>query len=57
MMKHYHSGMDGRDETHAKHETAEAVAVRLALLEAADPSQRRPVPKHNPNNNVDWIEV
>jgi hypothetical protein len=34
----------GPAETHAKRETEQEVAARLAVLEALDPSQARPKP-------------
>jgi hypothetical protein len=43
-------------DAYAHNETEAAVAARLAILEARDPSQRRPTPKANANNNVDWID-
>ncbi len=39
---------------YAQKETDAAIAARLAVLEAKDPSQRRPTPK--PQTNVDWME-
>ncbi len=48
---------EGREETYAKRDTEDAIAARLALLEAADPSQQRPTPKDNANNRVDWIDA
>ena len=35
----------GFAETHAKQETEREIAARLAVLEALDPSQKRPTPK------------
>ncbi len=40
---------------YAHNETEAAVAARLAILEARDPSQKRPTPKPQPN--VDWIDL
>lgn len=42
---------------YAHNETEAAVAARLAVLEARDPSQKRPTPKRNANANVDWIDL
>ncbi len=47
----------GPAETHAKHETEQAVAARLAVLELLDPSQKRPTPKPNILNRVDFIDL
>lgn len=47
----------GPAETHAKRETENEVAARLALLELMDPSQRRPTPKPNILNNVAFINL
>lgn len=47
----------GKAETYAKQETEREVAARLALLEALDPSQKRPTPKPNILNNVAFIDL
>jgi len=44
-------------DAYAHNETETAIAERLAVLEARDPSQKRPTPKRNVNNNVDWIDL
>ena len=47
----------GPAETYAKQETEREIAVRLAALEALDPSQKRPTPKPNILNRVDYIDL
>jgi hypothetical protein len=46
----------GHIETLVKRETEQAVAARLAALELLDPSQKRPTPKPNILNRVDFID-
>ena len=45
----------GKAETHAAQETKREVAARLAVLEALDPSQKRPTPKPSILDKVDYI--
>jgi hypothetical protein len=47
----------GEAETYAKQETEREIAARLAVLEASDPSQKRPTPKPNILNRVDYIDL
>jgi len=42
----------GFAETYAKQETERDIAVRLAALEAMDPSQKRPTPKSRTLNKA-----
>jgi len=42
----------GFAETYAKQETERDIAVRLAALEALDPSQERPTPKSHTLNKA-----
>jgi hypothetical protein len=46
----------GPAETYAKQETARETVARLSALEALDPSQKRPTPKANIHNRVDFME-
>ena len=46
----------GPVETYAKQETEREIAVRLAALEAFDPSKKRPTPNANIRNRVDFME-
>ena len=47
----------GEAETYAKQETEREIAARLAVLEALDPSQKRPTPKPSILNRVDYIDL
>lgn len=47
----------GEAETYAKQETEREIAARLACLELLDPSQKRPTPKPNILNRVDFIDL
>ena len=47
----------GEAETYAKQETEREIAARLAVLETLDPSQKRPTPKPNILNRVDYIDL
>lgn len=42
----------GFAETYAKQETEREIAARLAVLEALDPSQKRPTPKSRTLNKA-----
>jgi hypothetical protein len=46
---------DGLFACEAMRETDREVAARLAALEALDPSQERPTPKHNGCNHGDFL--
>jgi len=50
-------GEIGHVETFVKRETEQAIAARLAALELLDPSQKRPTPKPNLLNSVDYINL
>ena len=47
----------GEAETYAKQETEREIAARLACLELLDASQKRPTPKPNILNRVDFIDL
>ncbi len=47
----------GPAETYAKQETEREIAARLAVLEALDPSQKRPTPKPSILNRVDYLDL
>jgi hypothetical protein len=49
--------VEGPAETHARSEVADEVAARLAALEAADPSQARPMPRRNVSGRVDFMNL
>lgn len=50
-------GEIGHIETLVKRETEQAIAARLAALELLDPSQKRPTPRANILNRVDYIDL